>query len=446
MDQRVEELELKKMKETPKEDEHKFEEDELDGTPVIKRLPTKQCKPIKAIDFVKAVYSHNSETVARNILRQIRHLSEQVKHIWKRYLWLVGMEQKRVLHTLYIQHLDEQKRGFSRFFVRSELAKPAAETIAEWAKRDMAGIHKDLTKKLRLNMILESFEDIPVFLILSQEQVQDEGVLGKVEEMPIVFEDVHVPHAQELIPPLGRIEERSDSEPSESPLSAAISVDSLRIEEKKGDLRRPLSGRQLFVLVHGFQGTSYDMKTIRNHLLLRYPDAHFLVSTNNENSTEGEIEEMGIKLACEVTKCIKRQFRDLSTLSNIIFIGHSLGGIIIRAALPLLEEYKNKMRTLITFSSPHLGCYYQSSTLINAGLWFMQKWNKSKCLDQLLLRDSEDPKACFLYKLAEKPGLNWFENVILVSSYQDSYAPYESAKIELAKQALEDSVYFFKQN
>ncbi len=32
-----------------------------------------------------------------------------------------------------------------------------------------------------------------------------------------------------------------------------------------------------------------------------------------------------------------------------------MGGVIIRAALPYLEEYKDKMFTLMTLSTPHLG-------------------------------------------------------------------------------------------
>jgi hypothetical protein len=32
-----------------------------------------------------------------------------------------------------------------------------------------------------------------------------------------------------------------------------------------------------------------------------------------------------------------------------------MGGIIIRAALPHLSEFKERMHTFITLSSPHLG-------------------------------------------------------------------------------------------
>jgi len=37
------------------------------------------------------------------------------------------------------------------------------------------------------------------------------------------------------------------------------------------------------------------------------------------------------------------------------FLTHSLGGLIVRAALPYLEEHADKMYNFITLSTPHLG-------------------------------------------------------------------------------------------
>ena len=33
-------------------------------------------------------------------------------------------------------------------------------------------------------------------------------------------------------------------------------------------------------------------------------------------------------------------------------------------------------------------------------------------------------------------GLNWFSNVAVVSSYQDEYVPYESARIQKCKESI----------
>lgn len=69
---------------------------------------------------------------------------------------------------------------------------------------------------------------------------------------------------------------------------------------------------------------------------------------------------MGKNLASEVSMFIS-DWCPGSCLGRISFIGHSLGGLIIRAALPHLEEYANKMFTFMTFSSPHLGYIFSNS-------------------------------------------------------------------------------------
>ncbi len=78
---------------------------------------------------------------------------------------------------------------------------------------------------------------------------------------------------------------------------------------------------------------------------------------------------------------------------------------------------------------------YNPSTIVDAGMWFLKTWRKSVCLQQLQMTDQKDLEQCFLYKLSEMKGLDWFKNIILVSSYQDSYAPFDSARIQISSLA-----------
>ncbi len=55
----------------------------------------------------------------------------------------------------------------------------------------------------------------------------------------------------------------------------------------------------------------------------------------------------------------------------------------------------------MSFSSPHLGYIYSSSKLINAGMWVLKQWKKSKCLDQISLSDQKNLNETYLYKLSE---------------------------------------------
>jgi len=79
------------------------------------------------------------------------------------------------------------------------------------------------------------------------------------------------------------------------------------IKENGGDNRQSASngefneyGVHLWVLVHGFQGNSQDMKMIKNNIALVFPEVMFLMSSANEDQTEGDIKEMGLRLAQEV--------------------------------------------------------------------------------------------------------------------------------------------------
>jgi len=196
-------------------------------------------------------------------------------------------------------------------------------------------------------------------------------------------------------------------------------------------------GVHLIVLVHGFQGNSFDMRLIKNNIGLLYPDTLFLCSSANEDYTEHEIAAMGLRLAEEVKNYIK-EWCPGPTLGRLSFIGHSLGGLIIRASLEYLAEYSGKMHLFMTLSSPHLGYMYNSSKIIDAGMWILKKWKKSVSLIELSMTDDEDPEKTYLYKLSTKKGLGWFKNLALVSSYQDQYAPFDSARIQICKRAMQD--------
>jgi hypothetical protein len=43
-----------------------------------------------------------------------------------------------------------------------------------------------------------------------------------------------------------------------------------------------------------------------------------------------------------------------------------------------------------------------------------------------------------LYKLSKYDGLSWFKHVMLVSSYQDQYSPFDSARIQICPDATQD--------
>jgi alpha-beta hydrolase superfamily lysophospholipase len=81
---------------------------------------------------------------------------------------------------------------------------------------------------------------------------------------------------------------------------------------------------------------------------------------------------MGARLSMEVKK-----YTDfLNKPFKLSFIGHSMGGIIIRSALKYLRSLEDHFHAYISLCSPHLGYLYGSSTLVEAALWYMNNFDK----------------------------------------------------------------------
>eukprot|EP01083_Nonionella_stella_P028526 78569_1 len=205
-------------------------------------------------------------------------------------------------------------------------------------------------------------------------------------------------------------------------------------------------GKHVFVLVHGYQGNSWDMRMFRNHLLVQCPSDLFLLSEANESegATEGDIGQMGQRLAQEIvtfidTNVIQQQHK----LCRISFITHSLGGIIAREACTnsifVASPYSDKCYTFISLAVCHCGYLFGRSKALQAGFYLMRSWKKSLCLQQLSLTDHENPRKTFLYKLSKKESLRKFRNVLLVSSPEDRYTPYHSTRIEMHRKTVQDT-------
>ncbi|CAK1586003.1 unnamed protein product [Parnassius mnemosyne] len=198
-------------------------------------------------------------------------------------------------------------------------------------------------------------------------------------------------------------------------------------------------GLHLIICVHGLDGNAADLRLVKTYLELGLPGARldFLMSERNQGDTFSDFDTMTDRLVQEILTHIQNS----SEPARISFVGHSLGTIIIRSALarPQMKAYLGKLHTFLSLSGPHLGTLYNSSGLVNAGMWFMQKWKKSGSLLQLSLRDASDPRQSFLYRLSERSQLHQFKHILLCGSGQDRYVPLHSARLELCKAAAKDT-------
>ena len=312
---------------------------------------------IKWISQAKAC--HNTNEVTEILKTEISNRITQLSTAWNCYLETIIT----ISHPFSIMLLDEfnkaRTESFQLFSCTSRI-KPT--TISDFRAKGELAEHKKLIKNLRKSINERGLVNFPLKDVLT---------FSKLDEIPIMIEDVFL-------------------------MNAKI-IRNLKISDA--------SGRGcLFVLSHGYLSSSYDTHLIRNVIMLRFPKAHVLCAADNDGRTEGMIENMGKRLANEVLQYIKEEYQK-DSLKHLSFIGHSLGGLIIRSALPYLEEYKDKMEVFLTLSTPHLGCMYQSSNLVGAGMWFMKKWRDSKALEQLTMTDNKNPTETYLYKLSESTAL-----------------------------------------
>ncbi|KAL5174985.1 Protein FAM135B [Glycine soja] len=184
-------------------------------------------------------------------------------------------------------------------------------------------------------------------------------------------------------------------------------------------------------------GNHLDLRLVRNQWLLIDPKIQFLMSQANEDKTSGDFREMGFRLAQEVILFLKKKMDKASRNGNLkdiklSFVGHSIGNLIIRTALTesVMEPYLRYLHTYVSISGPHLGYMYSSNSLFNSGLWILKKLKGTQCIHQLTFTDDPDLENTFIYNLSKEKTLANFRNVLLLSSPQDGYVPYHSARIE----------------
>lgn len=325
------------------------------------------------------------------------------------------------------------ERKVSRHYGSHVMREAPRASVVVMEKEDACSSHQATADGVRKAVRKHEAETPDVF------GVQDLSMFPDLEMRPVVFEERYL-GGEGAVKSAGKATGGQRCPPTQT-LNGST-VHSQKVIEDRPEasfveaddtipsVPKQYRGVHLFVLVHGFQGNSFDVRLIKNNLALQFPDAIFLSSTCNEDNTEGDINEMGIRLAQEVVNYIC-DWCPGTALGRLSFITHSLGGLIARAALPMLREYSSKMYTFLSFSTPHLGILSDKISLWNTGFWVLKKWRQSTFLQQVSMADHEDPRECFLYKLNKGRGLDSFQNIIFVSCYEDQYGPLQSARAEI---------------
>lgn len=347
--------------------------------------------------FSQRVASHDAKKIATVIMAELSMVSGQIFQLWHRLQEVIPNCTDSLVSLLKEKYSINKRQLLSHGLLRKVVKSPDLGLVAD---RRKAELNKTLAIEKRQS---NSSHD------KKGKRIIDKRFEVDSKTQPILIEEFCI------------LDRSLNDGPSE--LFGANST----FFSKDG--RRRGNSNHLIVLVHGFQGSSSDMRIVKNMLYVNFPNNLYLCSSVNENNTECSIYVLGQRLAQEVMGYLKENC--VLNLGRISFIGHSLGGLVIRAALVHLEEFSKKMHLFLTFSSPHLGIIEGSSKLIRAGLWVLNNFKKCESLKQLSFCDSLQIEECAIYKLAHEKGCEWFSHMVVISSPQDLYSPHYSARIEI---------------
>jgi hypothetical protein len=87
------------------------------------------------------------------------------------------------------------------------------------------------------------------------------------------------------------------------------------------------------------------------------------------------------------------------------------------------------MNSFITMATPHLGHIEHSNKIAKLGMVALNAIEKSKVIDNLLLRDNINPRLSVLYNLSTQSSLSWFKEIIFYGSEDDGYVSANSALV-----------------
>ena len=336
---------------------------------------------------------------------QVDALKSLIKNLKSIYTGMLQTEYHELLTKRYFEFVREYNL--------------TVDSFSDFGREDPAKEHIKIADQLRVTSFLKNLFKNSSF------NIENETIFQKPEWSPLFFQETY---------------ERKALQKSPSLNTPNFTVSSIRSKLKLGLLYKSVmvvqKKRHLIVLVHGYGGSHYDMSIYKNFLSKIIPHSVFLPSKSNEDMNGKRIAEMGLNLAIEIIAAVKNHHN----IGKISFIGHSLGGIIARASLHHLKDYKGKMFTYVSLSSPHLGTKKNKSFLVNAGMFFLNKIKKDVVIAELQMDDKSKFRDTFMYNLAREDKLFWFNNILLFSSPQDTYVPYSSARIQPAKPSSNSKV------
>lgn len=196
--------------------------------------------------------------------------------------------------------------------------------------------------------------------------------------------------------------------------------------------------KHLIIVCHGLHGTIKDVEKLANALSLSRNDAVVHPSTANSGAfrsiktTSLGILEGGRRLSKEVLELLGES----PSIEQLSMVGHSLGGLYCRAAVPAIMEKRPdiELHTYMSIASPHCG---SSNHLLIPGAETFLKWGLLGLTGiDLMLSDDGGPNGIpILVWLSDPSGPYWQalsrfkRRVNFVVRENDDKVPFHSAAL-----------------
>ncbi|KAK6277672.1 hypothetical protein POUND7_017995 [Theobroma cacao] len=414
-----------------------------------------QGKPQNGLERVNGRSEFQSDRLLQNLSKEdiikMFHISgDQMLYLWNSFLNFHRDNKTQIFEFLRDAWAKDRRAEWSIWMVYSKVEMPHHYINGGFDESSHQIVHKRGSSLWKLTddpaqiaaMRAELHRRSIAQMRINNRSIQDMQIFGDPSGIPIVIIErvMNAPRRTFSDKSYLRNLDIMDSATSHTGLSSEAG-------KRPSSTSALQNGRDLkiVVFVHGFQGHHLDLRLVRNQWLLIDPKIEFLMSEVNEEKTSGDFREMGLRLAHEVISFVKKKMDKASRSGRLrdiklSFVGHSIGNIIIRTALAesAMEPYLRFLHTYVSLSGPHLGYLYSSNSLFNSGLWLLKKLKGTQCIHQLTFTDDPDIRNTFFYKLCKQKTLENFKHIILLSSPQDGYVPYHSARIESCRAASMD--------
>ncbi|MES1902906.1 MAG: hypothetical protein MHPSP_002148 [Paramarteilia canceri] len=164
--------------------------------------------------------------------------------------------------------------------------------------------------------------------------------------------------------------------------------------------------KHLIIFVHGLGGSHLDLLAYKTILKLICTHQSYLMCSWNNDTFAGIEDQANVimdEINVHMTSC--------DNFDRISFIAYSLGNMVARTVIesPDFEPYLNKLYTFMSLSGPHLGVLFNNN-LYAMGTWLLKKLTKSKALSELELKDADNVKDTYIYRLSYQKSKNSYVN------------------------------------